>query len=301
MNFSAPVVVLFFVSTFALNRIITIACVAALTAAAWASTPKTQHAKHHSQQHHVMIEPGDDSRVDVSADGDTIKLAVAPEDRRGPLTEEDFREVAEELGVEVAAIKAVVDIEAGKSHRGFWAEGKPLINFDLAMFRRMAARNNVNVAKYRKSHPVVFTRPNAVRYGGQQAATQARLDAASSIHRLSAIQATFWGMFQIGGFNWKKCGVNSAEEFAELMSRSERDQLELFANFIRISNLLPALRAKNWAAFARGYNGPSYARRGYHTRMAAAYAKHRQAEKNKAESADSPQKEHKNEHKNSRG
>ena len=107
MNFSAPVVVLFFVSSFALNRIITIACVAALTAAAWASTPKTQHAKHHSQQHHVMIEPGDDSRVAVSADGDTIKLAVAPEDRRGPLTEEDFREVAEELGVEVAAIKAI--------------------------------------------------------------------------------------------------------------------------------------------------------------------------------------------------
>ncbi|MDE6395531.1 MAG: hypothetical protein K2K77_09325, partial [Duncaniella sp.] len=36
-----------------------------------------------------------------------------------PLTEEDFREVAERIGVEVAAIKAIVDIEAGPTHEGF--------------------------------------------------------------------------------------------------------------------------------------------------------------------------------------
>lgn len=56
------------------------------------------------------------------------------------LTEEDFREVAEHLGVEVAAIKAVVDIEAGRTHEGFYMPGKPLVNFDLTMFRRFAQR-----------------------------------------------------------------------------------------------------------------------------------------------------------------
>ncbi len=81
-------------------------------------------------------------------------------------------------------------------------------------------------------------------------------------------------MFQIGGFNWKKCGCSSLEEFEELMSRSERDQLNLFAEFITTSGLLKHLKAKNWAAFARGYNGPAYARRAYHTRMATAYARH---------------------------
>ena len=54
------------------------------------------------------------------------------------LTEEDFEEVAQRLGVEVAAIKAVVEIEAGHSHEGFASPGKPLINFDLTMFRRFA-------------------------------------------------------------------------------------------------------------------------------------------------------------------
>lgn len=81
-------------------------------------------------------------------------------------------------------------------------------------------------------------------------------------------------MFQIGGFNWKKCGAESIDDFVERMSRSERDQLDLFAEFITRAGLLKHLQNKNWAAFARGYNGPSYASRGYHTRMASAYARH---------------------------
>ena len=59
------------------------------------------------------------------------------------------------------------------------------------------------------------------------------------------------------------------------MSRSERDQLELFGEFITRSGLLPSLKAKNWSAFARGYTGPGYAARGYHRRLASSYAKHR--------------------------
>lgn len=221
------------------------------------------------------IAAGDALHYEITADGDTVHLEVAPEDRQGRLTEEDFREVAEELGVEVAAIKAVVDIEAGKSHQGFWSEGKPLINFDLSMFRRMAAKNKVALKRYTGSHAVVFARPNTRRYGSQQAAQQARLDAARTIHDLSAIEGTFWGMFQIGGFNWKKCGASSPEEFVALMSRSERDQLELFANFIRNTGLLAPLKAKNWSAFAHGYNGNSYAARGYHKRLASSYARHK--------------------------
>ena len=62
------------------------------------------------------------------------------------------------------------------------------------------------------------------------------------------------------------------------MPRSERDQLEMFAEFITTTGLLKHLQAKNWASFARGYNGPSYARRAYHTRMASAYARHKKLE-----------------------
>lgn len=185
------------------------------------------------------------------------------------LTEEDFREVAERLGVEEAAIKAVVDIEAGRSHEGFYQPGKPLVNFDLTMFRRFAQRRGVNLTKYSKSHAAVF----ASHRGSQKRAWQ-RLESAKTINKNAAIEGTFWGMFQIGGFNWKKCGAESIDDFVERMSRSERDQLDLFAEFITRSGLVRHLRDKNWAAFARGYNGPSYASRGYHTRMASSYARH---------------------------
>ena len=184
-----------------------------------------------------------------------------PTDTILTLTEEDFREVALRLGVEVAAIKAVVEIEAGRTHEGFSAPGTPLINFDLTMFRRFATRRGVNLSKYSKSHSVVFS-----------------LEAAKSIHPHAAVEGTFWGMFQIGGFNWKKCGAESIDDFVDRMSRSERDQLEMFAEFITTTGLLKHLQAKNWASFARGYNGPSYARRAYHTRMASAYARHKKLE-----------------------
>lgn len=214
----------------------------------------------------------------VVVGGDTIPVSFLPPAeslRSGRLTEKDFEEVAAELGVEVAAIKAVTEIEAGPGHQGFWADGKPLINFDLSMYRKRAALRGVKLNNYTGSHSVIFNRPNAARYGSQQAGQQARLDAAMSIDSISAIEGTFWGMFQIGGFNYKRCGAESHAQFVELMSRSERDQLELFAEFIRRAGLLPALRTKDWATFARGYNGPSYASRGYHTRLASSYAKHK--------------------------
>ncbi|MCH5219030.1 MAG: N-acetylmuramidase family protein [Muribaculaceae bacterium] len=226
-----------------------------------------------------VIEPTDTLNYIISEKGDTVYLSIEPARRSGRLTEQDFKEVAEELGVETAAIKAVVEIEAGKSHNGFWSEHKPLINFDLKMFRKMAAKNKVSLSEAAKTHPVIFARPNISKYGSQQAGQQARLDAARTVDDLSAIEGTFWGMFQIGGFNWKKCGTSNPDEFVELMSRSERDQLELFAAFIRNTGLLKHLQNKNWAAFARGYNGPSYAKRGYHTKMANAYTRYKKAEK----------------------
>lgn len=190
------------------------------------------------------------------------------------LTDSDYRAVAEELGIEVAAMKAVVEIEAGKSHQGFWSPGKPLINFDLGMYRRFAPAQNVSLTKARKRSPEIFRRPDIARHGSYQAAQQTRLDAAAAIDTLSAYQSTFWGMFQIGGFNWRKCGVESITEFVRLMSRSERDQLELFARFIANSGMLPSLRAKQWLTFALKYNGPKARARGYHTRLAAAYRRH---------------------------
>ncbi len=225
------------------------------------------------------IHKSQNKELTIVADSLAVPQGTAPSDTVARLTDEDYREVAERLGVEVAAMKAVVDIEAGVSHQGFFAPGKPIINFDFAIFRRFTGRRGINIAKYRSSHAEVFSAVNPRRHGSTQAGQHARLNRARTIDERTALESTFWGMFQIGGFNWKKCGVENLEQFVTLMSRSERDQLELFANFIQNSGLDKHLKSKNWAAFSRGYNGPGYAKRRYHTRIASAYAKYKAKEK----------------------
>ncbi len=255
-----------------MRNLSTLFIIIALASVTFFASGRPNFRIHHRVQPPVQNTFGVDSDSIYIINPLTLALMDSTTEQRDTiltLTDDDFREVAERLGVEPAAIKAVVDIEAGRTHEGFYAPGKPLINFDLSMFRRFAQRRGVNLAKYNKSHAQVFTS-----HRGSQKRAWERLESAKTINKNAAIEGTFWGMFQIGGFNWKKCGATSLDDFVERMSRSERDQLDMFAEFITSAGLLKHLQNKNWAAFARGYNGPSYASRGYHTRMAAAYAKH---------------------------
>lgn len=212
----------------------------------------------------------------IIIEGDTLHTSFLPDPFRmyhsGPLTKNDYAEAAAALNVEPATIRAVVEIETGSTRRGFHDEGKPVINFEQALFRRYAAKRGVNLSAHASSPAL---KPlNIAKYGNQQAAQQARLDAAMQIDSVAAIESTFWGMFQIGGFNWKLCGAQSHAEFVELMSRSEYDQLRLFTDYIHNTGLDRHLQTRSWAAFARIYNGPSYAARRYHTRLAEAYRRY---------------------------
>ena len=186
------------------------------------------------------------------------------------LTEEDFKIVAEQLGVEVAAIKAVVTIEAGPKLQGFWAPGVPVANYVQSLFNKYNAKH-----KGRKM-------PNAKVPSGLSGYALKEWTALTNARKKNAEAAdmgTYWGMFQIGGFNYKQCGCKSVEEMVGKICESEFSQLEMFAVFVRNSGMLDALRKKDWAAFARKYNGPSYAKRGYHTRMAKEYAKYKNEKK----------------------
>lgn len=198
---------------------------------------------------------------------DTVPAADAASRYTG-ITEEDFRIVSEELGVEVAAMKAVVDIESGGKMQGFYAPGVPVVNFDRKMYSRF------------KSQPSRKDTSAKVPEGlsGYALREWTSLVKARKVNSDAANKGSFWGMFQIGGFNYRKCGCESVDEFVRLMSESELEQLELFAAFITNSDMLADLRNKNWKGFARKYNGAGYARRGYDKRMAAAYQKYKKQE-----------------------
>ncbi len=146
------------------------------------------------------------------------------ESRYNGLSEEDFKIVAEELGVEIAAIKAVVTIEAGVQMKGFWAPGVPVINFDPKMYSRFRSPADSREKAVGEQVPEGLT--------GYALKEWTQLINARKVDARGANMGTFWGMFQIGGFNYKKCGCESVDEFVKLMAYSELEQLELFGAFI---------------------------------------------------------------------
>lgn len=217
-----------------------------------------------------IISP-DDSLFDINGRVRIDSVLQADESiRYSGLSDEDFILVAKELDVEVAAIRAVVAIEAGKQMKGFWAPGVPVVNFDNAMYSRFRKKVKSQGAQGEKV-------PSGLKGYALREWTQ--LINARKVNASAANMGTFWGMFQIGGFNYAKCGCSTVDEFVKLMAYSELSQLELFAAFVRNSGMLTDLKNKNWAGFARKYNGAGYAKRGYHTRMAAAYKRFSALEK----------------------
>lgn len=185
------------------------------------------------------------------------------------LTEKDFEWAASELGCEVATIKAVDSVES--RGKGFYESGEPVILYEAHIFSRLTDR------KYDKSHPDISSRTwNRNLYGSSSGAHQhGRLQKAVELDRDAALQSSSWGRFQLMGFNWKACGFSSLQSFINSMYRSERGQLEGFVGFLKSQNLARHLVNKNWAAFARGYNGPGYAQNKYDTKLAQAYARFR--------------------------
>lgn len=88
--------------------------------------------------------------------------------------------------------------------------------------------------------------------------------------------ATSWGMFQILGMNFKACGAADVAAFVSQMSADEKTQLDLWCQFIqteRKGKMVEALKERDWATFARLYNGPAYAKNRYDQKLDHAYNK----------------------------
>jgi len=181
------------------------------------------------------------------------------------LTEQDFQTAALSVGCDVAAIKAVASVESSRS--GFDPEGFPITLFEGHWFYKLTG------GKYAQSHPTicypVWTKQF---YGKTWQAEEARLAEAAALDHDAAMKSASWGLFQIMGLNYDKCGFGTVQEFVNVMCKSEGAQLQAFVMFIKNTGLASSLQNKQWATFAKGYNGPQYAQNNYDTKLAAAYA-----------------------------
>ncbi len=170
---------------------------------------------------------------------------------------------AAELGCELAAIRAVAEVESRGA--AFLPSGRPPVLFERHVFHRLTE------GRFEREAPGVSA-PSPGGYGAAGEAQHARLAEAVRLDREAALKAASWGRFQIMGFNAGLCGWPDVETFVADLCEDEAAQLDAFAGFVRGARLDRHLRAKDWAGFARGYNGPAYARSRYDEKLAAAYA-----------------------------
>jgi hypothetical protein len=181
------------------------------------------------------------------------------------LTDSDYADCATSLSCQVAAVRAVVAVES--SGGGFLPDGRPKILFEAKYFHKLTN------GRYDGTHPNISSPVwNKKLYKGG-AREWDRLNEAAALDRPAALQSASWGLFQIMGANYKACGFTSVEDFVAAMEKSEGEQLKAFVNFVKSSKLDGYLRNRNWAAFAKGYNGPGYAKNQYDKRLADAFRK----------------------------
>lgn len=239
--------------------------------------PSTIAGIDYFQSHFLKIKP--DGKI--SPNGPTIialqkraanpQCIVDPIDLPAPgnaatLSTSDFGPVATTLGCEVAAIRAVAEVESRGA--GFLTSKRPKILFEAHVFSRLT----YHCVDKAYSDISVRVRNTKLYKGGED--EYPRLIKAMAVDRAAALKSASWGMFQIMGFNHTACGFASVEEFVQSMYESEARHLQAFVGFIRTNGLAIHLKNKNWAGFATAYNGPDYAENAYDVKMANAYKKY---------------------------
>ncbi|GAB3761357.1 N-acetylmuramidase family protein [Spirosoma pomorum] len=164
------------------------------------------------------------------------------------LTNNDLHWAAAKLGWDLAAIRAVDEVES--NGKGFRSDGNIVIRFETHIFKRYTGRTIVG--------------------SGDMAFNTAYL-----INPRAALLSTSWGRYQIMGFNYEVCGYDSVEEFVAAMKTGERKQLEAFVAFVIGNKLSIHLRPPNlnFLGFKNGYNGTG--ENGYEFKLEKAYNKYK--------------------------
>jgi len=182
-----------------------------------------------------------------------------------PLSDAGMERICGALGVAAPQVWAVLTVETHGF--GFLADRRPQILFERHVFHRLTQ------GRYDGAHAdISYAKPGG--YVGD-AGEYLRLEAAIGLDRNAALQSASWGIGQLMGFNYELAGFPGVDDMVAAMVKDEDAQLLAMGNLIKGNKLDRALQRRNWASFARGYNGPDFKKNEYDTRLAAAHARYR--------------------------
>ena len=179
---------------------------------------------------------------------------------------------AVENGLAPASVKAVIKVES--SGRGFYFDKKPTILFEGHKFWEQLILKGFDPKELEEKNRDILYRYWTKKYYSRNSQKEYhRLDKAIKIDEESALKSASWGMFQIMGFNHKSAGFDTVYEFVEYIKVSEKNQLDAFFTFLKKGGCFKHLKNKNWAEFARCYNGSAFKKNGYDAKLQKAYFK----------------------------
>ena len=193
-----------------------------------------------------------------------IFLPVCWHRPEGGISDADYEAAATVLACSAAAIRAVAETE---TKRAAWEDvGRPTILFERHYFSKLTDR------AYDHTHPDIS---NQVSGGyGLYREQYGKLTRAAVLDEEAALQSASWGSFQIMGANYASAGFGSVADFVDAMIASQAKHLDAFVAFIRASpGMLKAIQGRDWAAFAKLYNGANYRKNEYDSKLAEAYSK----------------------------
>lgn len=187
------------------------------------------------------------------------------------LTDQYIIERAGQLGIEPALLLAVDQKESRGS--GFIRsegprQGELVILFERHHFSRLTGR------RYDASHPSISSSSRGGYLGGHR--EWDRLLSAIRLNNVAALLSTSWGRYQIMGFNFKVCGYDRVQSMINDFYEGESRQFDAFIRFLQGTEnggvtLFDLLRTKQWARFARCYNGPRFKENRYDTDLSRLY------------------------------
>lgn len=177
---------------------------------------------------------------------------------------------AARLQMEEAALFAVVEIEAnGVTYVPVGGRDEPVIRFEGHYFdARLTNGKRALARKQRLASPKVGGVRNPA---SQESRWSKLLVPARRIDKRAALESTSWGLGQVMGAHWKTLGFSSVEHLVEHARSGAAGQIDLMIRYIEAFGLVDEIQRLDFRAFTRGYNGPGGIKRGYHTRMKAAY------------------------------
>jgi hypothetical protein len=221
------------------------------------------------EHHYKAVDNGKPQTISFNVPGSRLNYPSP-----NSFTEEQYKYMATQLNVDIAAIKAIVMQES--SGLPFLENGLPPIRYerhifyDLAQKKLIASDANQEGGKAKEKINRKHTLPKKPYsgypdlcfpkrggYGADGLHQYEKVVRAASLDFDLALQACSWGGFQILGNAYASCGCSTVFEFANKFISGTDGQVNIFILFMK--NLKPdgvkALRAHNWERVASSYNG----------------------------------------------